>query len=153
MYVWDWLSQLRHLVIQLLRVDWVGDPIGGFGHPVVNARLASFCTWVSGRNNADEGPTALDFRHQGPTRVALTGVFAAPVVAGADHLVVDDHVNTLIAMPTLAFAIFNHWNVHNLQWRNDLYAAASVTKHISGAAFPTFFSKCVRLLHQSKRTF
>ena len=69
------------------------------------------------------------------SRVALTGVFAAPVVTGADHFVVDDHVNTLIPVPTFAFAIFNHWNVHNLQndETNDA-SAGQLHTQFSGAA-------------------
>ena len=58
---------------------------------------------------------ALDLGHEGSARVSLAGVLAAVVVAGADHLVVDDHVDALPAVPPLALAVLDHRHVHNLK--------------------------------------
>ena len=82
---------------------------------MVDAWLPSFCTGVAGGYDADKGPPAFDFGHQRPSRVALAGVFATPVIAGTHHLVVDDHIDALVAMPTFTLTIGNHRNVNHLK--------------------------------------
>ena len=69
--------------------------------------------------------------HQGTSRVALAGVLnvailtdrtqmrgsrnlAAVEVASADHLVVDDHVDSLLAVPLLTLTVVDHWHVDHL---------------------------------------
>ena len=39
-------------------------------------------------------------------------------VASADHLVVDDHVDSLLAVPLLALTVVDHWHVDHLRARN-----------------------------------
>ena len=47
--------------------------------------------------------------------VILISIDLAPVeVASTDHLVVDDHVDALLAVPLLALPVVDHWHVHNL---------------------------------------
>ena len=41
----------QHTVI-FLCIDWIGYPIWGFCHPMVDSGLTPFCTWVTGRDNA-----------------------------------------------------------------------------------------------------
>ena len=98
-----------------LIVDWIRYPIWGLGDPMVDTGLTPFCTRISGRYYSNQGPTPLNFCHQGTPRVPLTAVFAPAVVAGAHHLVVDDHVDALVAMPTFTLTIVNHGNVNHLK--------------------------------------
>ena len=69
-------------------------------------RVYSVCLSVS---------PALDLCHERASRVALAGVLAAVVVPGADHLVVDDHVDALPTVPPLALAVLYHRHVHHLK--------------------------------------
>ena len=64
--------------------------------------------------SADFVPS-LHFGHEGAARVALARVLAPVVVAGAHHLVVNDHINALVSVPTLALAVVNHRNIHSLK--------------------------------------
>ena len=43
---------------------------------------------------------------------------AAVEVASADHLVVDDHVDSLLAVPLLTLPVVDHWHVDHLRARN-----------------------------------
>jgi len=45
----------------------------------------------------------------------LTRIFAAAAVTGAHHLVVNDDVDAVGAMPPLAEAIIDHGHIHRLQ--------------------------------------
>ena len=38
-------------------------------------------------------------------------------VASADHLVVDDHVDSLLAVPLLTLPVVDHWHVDHLRAR------------------------------------
>lgn len=53
--------------------------------------------------------------HQRTTGVALAGILAAIAIAGTKHLLVDDHIDAILSMPTLADAILNHGHVDSLQ--------------------------------------
>lgn len=70
--------------------------------------------------NGDSVP-AIHFCHQRSTRVALARVFAASVVAGADHLVVDDHVDALVSVPVFTLSVVNQRHVHGLKWNKWVY--------------------------------
>ena len=70
--------------------------------------------WVRNSNSNCLSP-ALDLGHEGPARVSLAGVLAAVVVPGADHLVVDDHVDALPPVPPLALPVLDHGHVHHLK--------------------------------------
>ena len=52
---------------------------------------------------AYQGPTPLNFCHEGAARIPLAAVFAPAVVAGAHHLVVDDHVDALVPVPKIFY--------------------------------------------------
>ena len=39
-------------------------------------------------------------------------------VASADHLVVDDHVDSLLAVPLFTLPVVDHWHVDHLRARN-----------------------------------
>ena len=84
-------------------------------HSVVNAGLTPLGTAVTRRHNTNQGPSTLDFCHEGSPWVALAGVLATPIVASADHLVVDDDIDAFVAMPPLAFSVVNHWHIYHLE--------------------------------------
>ena len=44
----------------------------------------------------------------------MGGDLAAVEVSGADHLVVDDHIDPLLPVPLLALAVVYHRHVHHL---------------------------------------
>ena len=64
---------------------------------------------------AYQGPTPLNFCHEGAARVPLAAVFAPAVVAGADHLVVDDHVDALVPVTK----IFYHKTTPSVGWEKN----------------------------------
>ena len=83
---------------------------------------------------AYQRPATFVLHHQGTPRVALAGVLnvailthrtqmresrnlAAVEVASADHLVVDDHVDSLLAVPLLTLPVVDHWHVDHLRAR------------------------------------
>ena len=80
---------------------------------------------------------ALDLCHERSARVSLTGVLAAVVVPGADHLVVDDHVDALPFVPPLALAVVDHRHVHNLKKKNKCVAHSERHQFESPAIQPT----------------
>ena len=49
-------------------------------------------------------------------------------VAGADHLVVDDHVDSLLAVPLLALPVVDHWHVDHLRARNIMDYQVDIVK-------------------------
>ena len=97
------------------RVDRVGDPVRGVSHAVVDAGLAPLGAGVSGADDADQGPPAIDLGHEWSAGIALAGVLSSLVVAGAHHLVVDDHPDALVPVPVLALAVVNGRDVNNLE--------------------------------------
>ena len=98
-----------------LGVDAVADPVAGVRHAVVDAGLAGLGAAVARAHQPDQRPAALVLHHQRPAAVALAAVLAAAVVAGADHLVVDDDVDALVSVPLLALPVVDHGHVHHLQ--------------------------------------
>ena len=77
--------------------------------------LAGLGAAVACADQAYEGPAAVVFHHERAPAVPLAAVLAPPIVAGAHHLVVDDHVDALVAMPTFTLTIVNHGNVNHLK--------------------------------------
>jgi hypothetical protein len=96
-------------------VDRVGDPVRGVSNAVVDAGLTPLGAGVPGAHDADQGPPALDFCHEGSARIALAGVLASLVVSRAHHLVVDDDPDALVAVPVLALAVVDGGNVDDLK--------------------------------------
>jgi len=92
----------------------VRDPVRGVRNPVVDAGLTPFGTRVACADNTDEGPPTLNLGHEWAARISLARVPASVVVAGAHHLFVDDDPDALVAMPALALAVIDGWNVNNL---------------------------------------
>ena len=98
-----------------LGADAVWDPVAGVRHPVVYPGLARLGAAVARADQAYQGPPPVVLHHQRSPAVALAAVLAAPVVAGTNHLVVDDDVDPLLPVPLLALPVVDHGDVHYLQ--------------------------------------
>ena len=83
--------------------------------PVVYPGLAGLGAAVACADQAYEGPAAVVLHHERAPAVPLAAVLAAPIVAGAHHLVVDDHVDPLLPVPLLALPVVDHGHVHHLE--------------------------------------
>merc|ERR1712165_552567 len=91
-----------------LRSDRMTDPVRGICNSVVNARLTTLSARISGRNDANQGPPAIQFGHERSTTVTLAGVLSTSIITGAHHFTINHDIDPFVAVPLLALSVVNH---------------------------------------------
>jgi len=98
-----------------LRIYDICNPVDGLGYAMIDPRL----TWLRARvtcgDDADEIPSTSFLQHQRTSAITLTRILTAATVTSAHHLVINDDVDAIGPMPSLAEAIIDHGHVYSLQ--------------------------------------